>query len=84
MQVASIAEERRVFWPAFVDWHACASDEEIEQLEHSLTAIQSSPHQPIVLVLKHAIENDLLKQQLPTSLIDRLAAAKWPTSAVVN
>lgn len=84
MKVASIADERRAFWPAFVDWHSYASDEEIEQLEHSLTAIQSSPHQPIVLVLRRAIENDQLKQQLPTSLIDRLAAVKWPTPVVVN
>jgi hypothetical protein len=84
MQVVSHPDERRAFWPAFVDWHSYATDAEIEQLERSITCIQTSAAEPISTVLKHALDDVQLKQQLPASLVDRFAKARWPSLAAVN
>jgi len=68
--------QRKLFWSAFLDWLATATDDESEQLERAL-----APHahhvRPLVEAVSEALYESDAATRLPATLLAQFCAAGW-------
>ena len=75
-----VAEPRRVFWRAYLDWLATASLDEAEQFERVLC--EHAHHvRPLMDAVSDALRTRESAMRLPHSLLVTLFASDWRPSA---